>query len=872
MQELWRQICKIDASKPCKSLYLCQNHFHSRDFHDPLNRNRRLPNVVPKEYVFKEAMSSASSGCSGNLHSVAVEPVASCSFSAETDFSTVEESNVCLEEIPSELLCSSTATCTTASDKPGYAFLSESFPESKTRPGILSKIGVHKKDLTPRKELLYNVHRTAQSRITKLKEQLAKERDQVKKLRKLYESKQLEVIDTELNTINKTFINCQLQNHLKVSSGKRYTKEMKLFALTMYKRSPRLYKYMQVHFELPSPRVLKRVLNGVVFDIGFNNNLLQCLKVEVSRMHELDRYCTLMFDEIKLSSILHYEKYRQIIMGYEDLGYLGRFNKNADHALVFMARGVRKRWKQPIAYFFTWKTIKTPHLKQIVVRCVQELRSIGLNVVTTVCDQGATNRGAMSQLCRETVNDTPSMTHFVVDDVAVNTMYDLGHLMKSTRNALLDNEIRFEDHKSAKFEHIVTVFELDQKNTYKILPKLKPEHFNFKNSYLKMKVNVACRQLSASVAAAINVCTSLSVSLLPTEAIHTADFIHFTDQLFDSLNGSQQYASDGKPLRCAITADSPHLAFWNESLSKISKWKIISLKTGKDVTHQFSFINGWQVSIRSAIAVWNNLHLAGFQYLCPRVLNQDPVENLFCCIRQHGVTNTNPTCHQFVAALKACIVNNLVTPKYVSANCEDDGESVLSNLHALLEGSRSEDDVSNFSDVSDYDNTFKFAISNEEISEKERAALKYVSGLILKKINLPDCASCKSFFFSSSDQRNPSDLLIIFKENDNQERLTYSSDNFAGVVHDTHQLLTAFLQSHSDETHLEDKFKTHWLAKYGENVFPCGDHRTDVCRQFLNFVTSFFIFKYVNDINRSSQEAFVAASVKHVNKMKTFRN
>ncbi|KAJ3655946.1 hypothetical protein Zmor_015053 [Zophobas morio] len=745
-----------------KSLYLCQNHFHSRDFHDPLNRNRLLPNVVPKEYVSKEAISSESSGCSRNLHSVAVEPVASCSFSAETDFSTVEESNVCLEEIPSELLCSSTATCTTASDKPGYAFLSESFPESKTRPGILSKIGVHKKDLTPRKELLYNVHRTAQSRITKLKDQLAKERDQVKKLRKLYESKQLEVIDTELNTINKTFINCQLQNYLKVSSGKRYTKEMKLFALTMYKRSPRLYKYMQAHFELPSPRVLKRVLNGVVFDTGFNNNLLQCLKVEVSRMHELDRYCTLMFDEIKLSSILHYEKYRQIIMGYEDLGYLGRFNKNADHALVFMARGVRKRWKQPIAYFFTCKTIKTPHLKQIVVRCVQELRSIGLNVVTTVCDQGATNRGAMSQLCRETVNDTPSRTHFVVDDVAVNTMYDLGHLMKSTRNALLDNEIRFKDHKSAKFEHIVTVFELDQKNTYKILPKLKPEHFNFKNSYLKMKVNVACRQLSASVAAAINVCTSLSVSLLPTEAIHTADFIHFTDQLFDSLNGSQQYASDGKPLRCAIRADSPHLAFWNESLSKISKWKIISLKT----------------------------------------------------------------------ALKACIVNNLVTPKYVSANCEDDGESVLSNLHALLEGSRSDDDVSNFSDVSDYDNTFKIAISNAEISEKEltmedRAALKYVSGFILKKINLPDCASCKSFFFSSEDQRNPSDLLIIFKENDNQERLTYSSDNFAGVVHDTHQLLTAFLQSHSHETHLEDKFKTHWLAKYGENVFPCGDHRTE---------------------------------------------
>ncbi|KAJ3666159.1 hypothetical protein Zmor_001613 [Zophobas morio] len=67
MEELWRQICKIDAR-------ICLQRVHEQ-----------------------------SSGCSGNLHSVAVESVASCSFSAETDFSTVEESNVCSEQLNAQI-------------------------------------------------------------------------------------------------------------------------------------------------------------------------------------------------------------------------------------------------------------------------------------------------------------------------------------------------------------------------------------------------------------------------------------------------------------------------------------------------------------------------------------------------------------------------------------------------------------------------------------------------------------------------------------------------------------------------------------------------------------------------------------------------
>ena len=44
---------------------------------------------------------------------------------------------------------------------------------------------------------------------------------------------------------------------------------------------------------------------------------------------------------------------------------------------------------------------------------------------------------------------------------------------------------------------------------------------------------------------------------------------------------------------------------------------------------------------------WATLRKEGCSYLCVRNMNEDPVENLFCNIRQHGIANTNPTSFQF---------------------------------------------------------------------------------------------------------------------------------------------------------------------------------------------------------------------------------
>ncbi|KAF2887797.1 hypothetical protein ILUMI_18376 [Ignelater luminosus] len=290
------------------------------------------------------------------------------------------------------------------------------------------------------------------------------------------------------------------------------------------------------------------------------------------------------------------------------LSTLGRSNKPANHALVFMVKCIRKQWKQVVAYYFTANTTVAHDLKFLI----KELMEIGLAVVGT------------------------------------------------------------------------SVFNFDQQKTFKSLPKLKKEHFNFTDSYVKMKVKVAAAQLSSSVAGAIETFATFA-SIFPSESIFTAEFVDKIDRLFDFLNGSQIKPSESKPFRCALSASSPHLKFWSKLLTELAQWKLYDLNTGIDCTNRFSFVRGWQITIKVIMFLWSSLkEIDGFNYLNLRGLNQDSLENLFCSVRFHGVANTDPSCHQFTAALKTVLINKLALPPGSNGNCEEDTCSSLNDLCSLL--------------------------------------------------------------------------------------------------------------------------------------------------------------------------------------------
>lgn len=132
------------------------------------------------------------------------------------------------------------------------------------------------------------------------------------------------------------------------------------------------------------------------------------------------------------------------------------------------------------------------------------------------------------------------------------------------------------------------------------------------------------------------------------------------------------------------------------------------------------FINGWIITIQSIKELWKFVHDLGFNFLSLRSLNQDPVENLFCLVRQHGITNTNSTCHQFIAALKTSVLNNFVLP-INNGNCENDDCQPLDNLCALLTTNHS--DNNNNDDCSSEENDIPLALKDIKITNNENELL-----------------------------------------------------------------------------------------------------------------------------------------------------
>ncbi|EFA12283.1 hypothetical protein TcasGA2_TC002048 [Tribolium castaneum] len=78
---------------------------------------------------------------------------------------------------------------------------------------------------------------------------------------------------------------------------------------------------------------VKAILAKIQFD---NPGILERMKNQVSKMKRANSYCSLLFDEMSVCQGFHYERAKQYISVYEDMGSLGRTNKAANYALVFM--------------------------------------------------------------------------------------------------------------------------------------------------------------------------------------------------------------------------------------------------------------------------------------------------------------------------------------------------------------------------------------------------------------------------------------------------------------------------------------------------------------------------------------------------------
>lgn len=163
------------------------------------------------------------------------------------------------------------------------------------------------------------------------------------------------------------------------------------------KQSSKCYQYLTQVFNLPSIRTLQSILQKVNIHPGPINFMNQHLKKQIGLMKERDKVCFLMWDEMSLQLHVDYDATKKHILGFEDFGKK-RSARFADHALVFMIRGIQSGWKFPLAYYFYDGVLKTDQLIEWIKDIAKIIIESGLYLVAFICNDEKRNITAINKL------------------------------------------------------------------------------------------------------------------------------------------------------------------------------------------------------------------------------------------------------------------------------------------------------------------------------------------------------------------------------------------------------------------------------------------------------------------------------------------
>ncbi|KAF2900796.1 hypothetical protein ILUMI_05396 [Ignelater luminosus] len=266
----------------------------------------------------------------------------------------------------------------------------------------------------------------------------------------------------------------QLKSFFKNKYNMRYTDAMKRLCLMWYYSSPKGYKNLMQTLNLPTPRTIRRWQSCIQMDPGINSHILESIKLYFKQFQgreEQRKLITLIFDEISLKEEIHYDASKDKIIGVVDTGKI-RTNDKAKTALVCMIKGIVYNFKCVLGYWFLGGQETSPNMKEIVMNCVDAANSAGLIVKALVCDQGPANQGLATKLGITTVK-----TYFTYQNSKIYFIYDVPHLLKSTRSMLTKYNLLYKG-KAVSWSYIIKAVESAHPVRLRLIPKVGTEHLN----------------------------------------------------------------------------------------------------------------------------------------------------------------------------------------------------------------------------------------------------------------------------------------------------------------------------------------------------------------------------------------------------------
>lgn len=538
-------------------------------------------------------------------------------------------------------------------------------------------------ELSSRDKHLYN---TIVS-LTKTAKQLIRRRvslyDRLKKVEELAKNNFEENIK-DMPEIMQQFFISNFNNNKRNKHRFQYSIKDKAFALALSKRGPKLYKFLANIFYLPSVETLRKFMREIPINSGLSNCIFETLKAKIATFKDIkEKCCVLLFDEVKLSSGLHYNEFVDVVEGFVDNGFEREFNI-ADHAQVWLLKGIcgRRPWKQPLVYTFcngtsSWQSIARMY-KEIVQRC----HDIDLIIVASICDQGATNRRAINTMIFDSKRHAQTELRddiIIINNAEVIPLYDMLHLAKCIRNNTVTKDCEYisEDGKTrvAKWSHVIDTYIIDKsRGPNRFLEKINDCHV-IPEKIKKMKVRYCAQVFSNTYAKTMllysenEIESKCKTKKMPVDGIDTAIFLQFFNDLFDSLNGGINMRNrriNPKTMTSTVTDDCVDI--WNKGIQFLKNMKFIKKKL-HDKPRPEVLVN-FEKTLRGFILLRKRLKDLGFLSFATREFNQDPLENFFCQIRQHGGRNNNPTCSNFSDYYRSLVIQSCTQSYTRGCNCE----------------------------------------------------------------------------------------------------------------------------------------------------------------------------------------------------------
>ncbi len=219
-----------------------------------------------------------------------------------------------------------------------------------------------------------------------------------------------------------------------------------------------------------------------------------------------------------------------------------------------------------------------------------------MNPILSVCDQVNTNANAVNLLINP-LNPPKNDGRLLVYCVNGRRMihcYDPSHVIKVLRNNLEKKDLvhnitkrwQIGDSNSsvsspstqrASWDHISKMYRMDLECPERLLLKLTDEHLAPKK--YKMKVSLATEVFSNTCGKTMQDC--IQQKQLPEHFTGTAQILWFFNDIFDSMNCSEQKKVDSPQLKYPVKENSIHFSFWEYALSALPKMNFVNKLDGK---------------------------------------------------------------------------------------------------------------------------------------------------------------------------------------------------------------------------------------------------------------------------------------------------